>query len=73
MVSPEQLFKHIGTVVRSARQAKGLTLLDVEVLTDISKRQLIKIEQGQSNVSAYSLHKLVTVLEIDTVRLLLPE
>ena len=34
-------------------------------MTEISKRQLIRIEQGKANLAAHTLSKLVNALEIE--------
>lgn len=34
-------------------------------MTEISKRQLIRIEQGKANLATFTLFKLVTTLEFD--------
>ena len=61
----EHFLKKIALSVKKGRVKKGLTLFDLEVMTDISKRQLIRIEQGKANLAAFTLHKLITALEID--------
>lgn len=61
----QQLLKMIGKEVRKLRQGKGLTLFDLEAMTDISKKQLLKIEQGKANLTTYSLYRLVISLEMD--------
>jgi transcriptional regulator with XRE-family HTH domain len=61
----EHFLKKVAIAVKNGRTKKGLTLLDLEVMIDLSKRQLIRIEQGKSNLTAYTLHKLITSLEID--------
>ena len=61
----EHFLKKIALSVKKGRVKKGLTLFDLEVMTDISKRQLIRIEQGKTNLAAYTLHKLIISLEID--------
>ena len=61
----EPFLKKVAMAVKNGRAKKGLTLLDLEVMTELSKRQLIRIEQGKANLAAYTLHKLITTLEID--------
>ena len=61
----EPFLKKVAIAVRKGRIKKGLTLLDLEVMTDLSKRQLIRIEQGKANLVAYTLNKLITALELD--------
>ena len=61
----EHFLKKVAIAVKNGRTKKSLTLFDLEVMTDISKRQLIRIEQGNANLAAYTLYKLVTALEID--------
>lgn len=61
----ELFLKKVAIAVKKGRAKKGLTLFDLEVMTDISKRQLIRIEQGKANLAAHTLYKLVTSLEID--------
>jgi len=65
----EQFLKKVATAVKNERSKKGLTLLDLEVMTEISKRQLIRIEQGTASLESFTLYKLVTALEIDITEL----
>ncbi|HKC66829.1 MAG TPA: helix-turn-helix transcriptional regulator [Bacteroidia bacterium] len=37
----------------------------MEIATEISKRQLIRIEQGKANLAAHILYKLADIPEID--------
>ena len=73
MKEKKKLLSEIGEEIKKARKAKGLTLADLEATTDLSKKQLIKIEQGKVNLTAYSLYKLVYVLELNPAKLLNPE
>ena len=61
----QQLLKKIGKEMRKLRRERGLTLFDLEAMTDISKKQLLKIEQGKANLTTYSLYKLAISLEMD--------
>ena len=61
----EGFLKKVAIAVKKSRTKKGLTLFDLEIATEISKRQLIRIEQGKANLAAHTLYKLVDTLEID--------
>jgi transcriptional regulator with XRE-family HTH domain len=65
----EHFLKKVAIAVKNGRTKKRLTLFDLEVMTDISKRQLIRIEQGKANLAAYTLCKLINALEIEVKEL----
>jgi len=46
----ESFLKKIAIAVKKNRLKKGLTLFDLEIMTELSKRQLIRIEQGKANL-----------------------
>jgi transcriptional regulator with XRE-family HTH domain len=65
----DYFLKRVAVAVKKGRINKGLTLFDLEIMTDLSKRQLIRIEQGKANLAAHTLYKLISALEIDATEL----
>jgi len=61
----EQFLKKVASAVKKGRAKKGLTLFDLEIMTDLSKRQLIRIEQGKASLASYTLYKLMNALDLD--------
>lgn len=56
------LDQYIGPILRSQRQAQGLTLADVAALAGVSRGMLSKIENGQVSTSLDTLHQIVSAL-----------
>lgn len=50
--------KSLGERLNSARKAANLTILDLSVLTDISERTIIRIENGKTNAGFNTVVKL---------------
>ncbi len=61
----EQTLIWIGKEVRRYRTLKGMSLFDLEALTDISKKQLLKIEQGKVDFRLITLLKIADALDIE--------
>jgi len=65
-----EILTKIGQTIRQARIKKGLTLLELEVLTGISEGGISKIENGKKNFAITTLIKLAKGLEIPLSKLL---
>ncbi|WP_217587477.1 helix-turn-helix domain-containing protein [Lentibacillus saliphilus] len=56
--------KQLGELLRRYRKQKLMTIEEVANKINIDDKHLGRIERGQYNISAYSLFKLIHVLEI---------
>lgn len=70
--SAEALADALGTRVRAARQARHWTLNDLADASGLSRRMLIKVEQGVANPSLKSLLRLSVALGIPLPTLVEP-
>ncbi len=57
--------KRFGKKLRSLRQAKGLSQLDLELESGINRTEVSRIENGLKNVEFMTIVKLAEALEID--------
>ena len=62
MNKPWEIRKHIIQQLKEARQARGLSLRDVERLSGIDNSNLSSLEQGKRNLSLDTLIKLTAAL-----------
>ena len=56
-----------GKRLKALRLKAGLTQLDLEVESGISRTEISKIENGQINISIMSIVKLAVALDIELV------
>ena len=57
--------KAFGKRLKSIRQNKGMTQLDLELESGISRTEISRIENGLKNIEFYTIVKLATSLEIN--------
>lgn len=64
----EKLFKKelkaFGKQLKSIRKAKGLSQLDVEIQSGISRTEISRIENGLRNIEFYTIVKLASALDV---------
>jgi HTH-type transcriptional regulator, competence development regulator len=64
----EKLFKKelkaFGKKLKSIRKAKGLSQLDVEIQSGISRTEISRIENGLRNIEFYTIVKLASALDV---------
>lgn len=63
----------LGQRIKDIRKGGGLTQLDLEVKTGITRPDISKIENGLKNIEFYTLIKLVVALDVDIETLFTPE
>ncbi len=58
----EILYKRVGAKIKSIRQAKGLSLMDVvgKIEGGIDKSNLSRIEAGRTNPTLHTLYRLTS-------------
>lgn len=54
----------IGSNIKSIRESKGMTQLDVAVLCDFEKTTISRIEAGRTNITVKNLFKLSQALGV---------
>lgn len=54
-----------GKRVKELRRKKGLSQLDLEVQSGISRTEISKIENGQNNIRFMTIVRLAEVLEVN--------
>jgi transcriptional regulator with XRE-family HTH domain len=64
MLDDKEIISKFASNVKKIREAKGLTLIDLEVATGIDESYLSKIELGKKNISIVILTKLATGLGV---------
>lgn len=57
--------KRFGKRLRSLRQAKGLSQLDLELESGINRTEVSRIENGLKNIEFMTVVKLAAALEIE--------
>ncbi|RYG90157.1 MAG: XRE family transcriptional regulator [Alphaproteobacteria bacterium] len=62
----------LGTNVRLARRAVGLTQEDLADLIGVAQDYVSKLESGQKNPELATLHRLSTALKVKPHELILP-
>lgn len=60
--------KAFGKRLKSIRQKKGLTQLDLELESGISRTEISRIENGQKNIEFFTIVKLAEALDIDIAK-----
>ena len=63
----------LGKRLKYFRNESGLTQLDLELKTGISRPDISKIENGLKNIEFFTLTKLVVALQIEVYDLFSPE
>jgi len=56
--------KAFGKRLKSIRQKKGLTQLDLELESGISRTEISRIENGTKNIEFYTIVRLAEALEV---------
>lgn len=56
--------KAFGKRLKAIRQNKGLTQLDLELESGISRTEISRIENGLKNIEFYTLVKLAVALDV---------
>ncbi len=57
--------KAFGKRLKAIRQNKGLTQLDLELESGISRTEISRIENGLKNIEFYTIVKLAVALEVE--------
>ncbi|MBO6515212.1 MAG: helix-turn-helix transcriptional regulator [Bacteroidia bacterium] len=65
----EQVQKAFGERIRKLREAKGMSLLDLGVITGLEKTAISRIENGRTNVTLRTVTKLARGLNTDLLEL----
>lgn len=65
--------KAFGKRLKSIRQKKGLTQLDLELESGISRTEISRIENGQKNIEFFTIVKLADALDIDIAKFFIVE
>ena len=60
----KEILVQFGANLKKIRLAKGLTILDLEVRSDINNGDISKIENGKRNLSFTTLAKLAEGLDV---------
>jgi transcriptional regulator with XRE-family HTH domain len=68
--SKEDILEKFGAHVKQLRKDKGMTMLEVEVLTGISEGSISKIENGKKNPALTTIIKLAKGLSTPPSELL---
>ena len=66
----KEILETFGICVNEIRKARGMTMLDVEVITGISEGSISKIENGKKNPALTTVIKLAKGLSIRPSELL---
>lgn len=66
----KEILEKFGAYVRQVRNDKGLTMLEVEVITGISEGSISKIENGKKNPALTTIIKLANGLSVPPSELL---
>ncbi len=66
----EQLRKVLGTKIRKAREAAGLTQAEVAAKAGINVSYYAEIERGEVNPSVDKLHSILKVLKVKSFNIL---
>lgn len=62
----------IGGRIHEIRQMQGLTLAAIEEFTGIDYRQIIRIEQGEVNITVQTAYRIARALGVETHELYIP-
>lgn len=54
----------LGAQIKAARKVKGIKQAQLAAICDFEKASMSRIESGKSNVTALTLHKICTNLEM---------
>ena len=63
----KQELKALGKRIKQIRKDKGLTQLDIEVKSYISRTDISKIENGLKNIEFITIIKIAEALEVEIV------
>jgi len=66
----KEILEKFGAYVKQVRNDKGLTMLEVEVITGISEGSISKIENGKKNPALTTIIKLAKGLSVPPSELL---
>ncbi|WP_078670531.1 helix-turn-helix domain-containing protein [Chitinophaga eiseniae] len=59
----QDIFTRIGTEIRRCREAKGLSLSDIEAATGLDQSNISKYEKGKKKLGVYTLYRIAEALE----------
>lgn len=66
LISKEKFQKEVGQRIRAIREAKGISITDLEAMEgSLDKSDLSKIENGHKAPALYTLYKIASLLEED--------
>ena len=65
-----EILRKFGAYVKQLRNDKGMTMLDIEVITGITESSVSKIENGKKNPALTTIIKLAQGLSISPSKLL---
>ncbi|WKB54556.1 XRE family transcriptional regulator [Eleftheria terrae] len=69
---PTLVLQHVATNLRAARLARGLSQEALATASDVSRRMLVSLENGDTNVSLVTLDRIATALGLAFAELLRP-
>ena len=64
-MNKEKLFKAVGLKIRSLREGKNLSILELSDMINIEYNNLIRIEKGRTNPTLWTLYKISEALGIE--------
>ena len=67
--SDSEFLRELGDRVKSIRIRKGMTHLDIAVLSKVNRTHLYKIENGELNCRVITLKKIADSLEVEMNKL----
>lgn len=59
----------LGARIKSIRKKKGMSQLDLELASGITRTEISRIENGLKNIEFYTLIKIATALEVELAQL----
>lgn len=65
----QEEIEKFGERLRSIRKKLGLSQLDLEIRSGLSRTEISRIENGQKNIEFMTIIRLATALEIEVVSL----
>lgn len=66
----KEILQQVGELLRQAREAKGLTLIELEVRSGVNAGEISRIERGKRNLAFTTLVKLAQGLEMPVFEIL---
>ena len=59
----------LGARIKLIRKKKGMSQLDLELASGITRTEISRIENGLKNIEFYTLIKIATALEVELAQL----